>query len=349
MNIKVDRIKLPEKKVFDEEVLHSLRPVVITNLFEGEAIREINTREKVIEHFGDMSVGIQNEYGEAYRKQAENSTSSPGSASGNQTLTVVQYLKFLETNPDTKMMCIEFASPEELKATYQIPEVCHAEKGESSKFVNQCFIGNKGNFAHIHIDKAGTHGFLYQVFGRKRFITWPQSAAHKLAPFTQIAGWSLENFTDEDRKAFLDFTGGCEVILEAGECMYVPALSWHYVDYIEDSMSVSLRFRRSDYITRLANICFPDLYYQGIGYKFSHPEDAKKNEPLLHKLEAQWDKFYEDGVQKVNDARALAKDIYQQLYPSAPQKSYFLDYQDFMPPLLPEFLDANNPLRPKHN
>ncbi|KYZ74130.1 MULTISPECIES: cupin-like domain-containing protein [Klebsiella pneumoniae complex] len=346
MAFKVERIKLPSNDVFEKEIMHPLRPVIITNLFEGDVIREINTREKVVEHFGNMMIGIQDEYGEAYKKQA--GANSPGNKSGTLTMSVKDYLNYLETTPDTKMMCIEFPSPEMLSDTYHIPDVCRTRKGESEKFVNQCFIGNKGNFAHIHIDKAGTHGFLYQVFGRKRFITWPQSASHKLAPFAQIAGWSLEHFTDADRQAFLEFTGGCEVILEAGECMFVPALSWHYVDYIEDSMSISLRFRRSDYITRLANVTFPDFYYQGIGYKLASPQEAKQYEPLLQQLEAKWDEQYDDGFSKMKDIRQLTKMIYHKLYPEAPEKSYFLEYEDYLPPLLPEFLDANNTKRPKY-
>lgn len=347
MTFNIERIGLPYTDIFEKECLYKLKPVVITDLFKDDEICKINTKDKVIEKFGNMLIGIQEEYGTAYKKKG--GKKSPGNKTGNELLTVKEYFNFLEESPDTKKMCIEFPNPRELVDTYSIPDVCHNKENESTRFVSQCFIGNKGNFAHIHIDKAGTHGFLYQVFGRKRFITWPQSAAHKLAPFAQISGWNLENFSDADRKKFLEFTDGCEVILEAGECMYVPALSWHYVDYIEDSMSISLRFRRSNYFTRLANILFPDLYYQGIACKFADPEMAKQNEHYLIQLEEKWKEHYDDGVRKVKDMRALTQEIYYKLYPDAPKKNYFLEYESYLPALLPEFLDANNTNRPVYS
>lgn len=342
----VKRIDMPSNDVFEKEYMHKLEPVVIKNFFKNCPIAEINTKEQVLRALGNMQIGVQEEYGTAYKKNS--GTRTPGNKEGDELWTVSAYFNYIEKHANTKKMCIEFPSPQELAETFSVPSICQHRGTESERFVNQCFIGNKGNYAHIHLDKGGTHGFLYQVFGRKRFITWPQSAAHKLAPFAQIGGWNLENFTDRDREDFLRFTGGKEIILEAGECVYVPSLSWHYVDYIEDSMSISLRFRRSNYVTRLVNILFPDMYLQGIAYKFADPKVAAANLESLEALEAIWAEDIVDGREKVQKIREKAKEIYNQFYPDAPKGDYYLDVEKHFPPLLPEYLDAYDVRRPKH-
>ncbi len=178
-------------------------------------------------------------------------------------------------------------------------------------------------------------------------MIWRADASHKLAPLTQISGWNLENFSDKDRKAFLEFTNGEEVILEQGECMFIPMIAWHYVDYLDDSMSISLRFRRPNFMTKLANMLFPDLYYQGIAEKIGNQIDADSRfEGIMEKIENEWNKHSINGVEKTRSIRKLAKDIYFELYPEAPRKSYFLELEEYFPALLPTYLDAYHPQRP---
>lgn len=346
---KIKTIDMPNDADFHRDYMCKLQPVVIKNFFKGEQIRNINSKQKVISSFGDMHIRVQDEYGKAYLKAPEISpTPQNGAAPIIETPTVSEYFSFVEKNPKTTKMCIEFPSPDALQATYKVPDLCRSRGDDGTKFVNQCFIGNQGNFAHVHFDKAGMHGFLYQVFGKKNFVIFPHSASHKLLPFTQIGGVCLQNFTKADRKAFLEYTGGQEILLDTGDCMFVPSLSWHYVDYVEDSMSISFRFRRPGYLTPIVNALFPDMFMQGIAYKLAEEEFKDRNQTIIQEITTKWSQPFTDGRQKVQEMRQLAKDIYARLYPEAPRAYYSFDFEQYFPPLLPEWLDAADPKRPRH-
>lgn len=335
---------MPSEEAFYRDVMCPLRPVVVSDLFQDQPIREIRTREQAIEAFGSTQIAVQAEYGKDYQQGAAN-------ADGKSTysLSLAKYYAFVDSNRDTPLMAIELPTPEPIRKTYQIPEVCRARPGESLRLVDQCFIGNRGNRAQIHFDKAGLHGFLYQVFGRKRVTYFPHEASLKLLPFTQIGGYQLHAFSEADRKAFLDFTGGSEVVLEPGDAYFVPLLSWHAVDYLEDSMSISLRFRRPQPVTTLVNTLFPDLFLQGIAAKLADPARAEDDlKPVLRRIEKALAERHENGRDLVSHRRNLAREIHRELYPSFPDSPYFLDLEEHFPPLLPHFLDANDPERPRY-
>jgi hypothetical protein len=335
--VAVDRIAMPSPAAFYRDYMCKLRPVVIADLFAGEPIRGIATRDAAIAAWSDVHIDVQNEYGTAYRHGC---TAEPRS------MTFARYYEFVEADRTTTLMAIEFPTPPSISAEYAVPKVCHAQRGESPHFVNQCFIGNQGNRAQIHFDKAGLHGFLYQVFGRKRCFVFPHEASPKLAPVTQVGSWHLHNFSDEDRNAFLRFTGGAEVVLGPGDCLYVPSLSWHAVDYLEDSMSISLRFRRSNRVTTLVNALFPDMYLLGIAFGMADPQRQMHWEPFLREIEEAAADRGADGIAHVRRMRELARSVHMRMFPDFPREPYILALEDHMPSILPHFLDANHPDRP---
>lgn len=343
-----DYIEMPSAQAFYDEYMATLTPVVIKDLFKGEEIRNIKTREKAIEALCDMEIEVQDEY---ISRFAENVSKSKSHSESEQnvkpTMKLGEYFNYVDNHEGSMKMCMEFPSPEVAKAFYKMPALCQPVKGESDTLVNQCFVGNKGNSARIHFDKGGTHGFLYQVFGQKRFIVWPHKSAQKLATFTQFGAWAVDRMNDEERRAFLTFTGGQEVILNAGDCMFVPALCWHYADYVEDSMAISIRFRRPNYITTLANTLFPDMFYQGIAQKIGNQKNAvEKYAYVMDKIEKMATIEAADGVEKVKEIRKQTKALYQALYPNDYAGSHLLfELEDLLPPLLPTYLDADHPKR----
>lgn len=344
------RIPLPDAREFEHDYMHSVTPVVIADLFRDNRIRNINTPQRVSAQWGDVRIPVQNEYLKTYEAFTQGKSKledKDASLDDMTTMTLDEYFRYIHEQPGEKKMCIEFATPQPIRESYIIPELCYPRPGESNTLVQQCFVGNRGNVANIHFDKAGHHGLLYQVFGRKRFILFPHAAGKKLLPLTQTSGWKLQNFSEQERREFLQFTGGYEVVLAAGEAVYVPALYWHYADYIEDSMAVRLRFRRPDYITTLLNHLFPDLYTQGILHKLADPARARgEYAPVMDRIIQCATAHYTDGREKVAAVRALCKQIYFELYPEEPQQPYSLDLERYCPPLLSHFLDADHPDRP---
>ncbi|MEX0446272.1 cupin-like domain-containing protein [Xenorhabdus sp. SGI246] len=346
----IERITLPTAEEFENSYMKTVTPVVITDLYSGEEIRDITSRDKVIEHWGNIRIPVQDEYLKAYEEHTKKTGTlrdKDSTLEDMATMTIAEYYRYVDENPNEKKMCIEFSTPDAIRKYYSVPEMCIPQEGESNSIVQQCFVGNKGNVANIHFDKAGHHGFLFQIFGRKRFIVFPHSAAKKLLPLTQTSGWKLQNFTEQDRQDFLRFTGGKEVILESGEAMFVPAYCWHYADYIEDSMAVRVRFRRPNHFTELLNFMYPDMYTQGILHKIADPIKANSEyREVLVRLKECAEHHYSDGKQKVHAIRELTKKIYFELYPEEPHDNYSLDLEKHFPSLLPHFLDAEHPDRP---
>lgn len=344
-----DVIEMPCSDDFYREYMAELKPVVIKDMFKGEAIREIRNRNQAIEQLGQMKIDVQEEY---INKFADNIKHKNQHVEANfkqkPSMALADYFSYVDAHREEKKMCMEFPAPEALANMYSVPKVCDSQEGESDYLMNQCFVGNQGNSARVHFDKGGTHGFLYQVFGKKRFIIFPHESANKLGTFTQFGAWAIDRMSAQERRDFLRFSGGKEVVLNAGECIYVPMLCWHYADYMEDSLSISLRFRRPNYVTQLANQLFPDQYYQGIAHKLKNQKNAKLHyAPLLADIDEAFKQSYSDGVVKVQTMRKLAKKVYLDLYTQDVSESRLLfDLESLLPPLLTSFLDSDDPMRP---
>ncbi len=352
-SITIAKIKLSDEPHFYKKYICKVVPVVITDLYQGQAIRDIRCKQDVIHNWGDIAIPVQDEYVQAYEQAAtipgpeEEQAPAPAVAETHRTMTIRDYYEFCASHSGVKKMCIEFTTPAQIKSCYSIPDICQHQPRESKTRIQQCFVGNKGNVANIHFDKGGHNGFLYQIFGKKRFVVFPHSAAKKLLPFTQMSGWKLQHFSDRERRDFLHFTGGQEVVLDAGDAIFVPAFCWHFADYLEDSMAIRIRFRRPGHSTELLNYLFPDMFTQGIIHKLADPALATTLYPsIISRILQCSSRRYLNGKQRVMALRLLAKEIYYELYPEEPMHSYSLDLENYLPPLLPHFLDADHRARP---
>lgn len=73
--------------------------------------------------------------------------------------------------------------------------------------------------------------------------------------------------SDRERVAFLKFVGAYDVILYPGETIYIPPLWWHFLQYMDNAMSVSLRFGRSRIGRILYERFHPNMHLQNIAWK----------------------------------------------------------------------------------
>lgn len=344
-NINFKKISMPSDDFFYKEYMCNLEPVVIGDMFKDDPIRKIKTRYDVIKVWGNIKIFVENEYIHTYVKSVKSGTNLIDAKRKKPNISILDYFDYTDKTPGSDTMCIEFPTPDNIQKYYKVPSICHTREGESSYFINQCFIGNKGNVANLHFDKGGTHGFLYQVFGEKRFIIIPWFSARKLAPFAQFGAWFLKNFSNTDRHDFLRWCKGKEVVLQPGDCMYVPMYCWHYADYIDDSMSISLRFRRPDVVTKLANYFYPNYLLQGIASRFVNP--AFNGIEILHNIEEEYNKSFTNGKTKAKHMMQVAQNVYNKICADYEPK-YMLNLEEYLPDPLPHFQDFDNPLRPNY-
>lgn len=250
----IERIVRPDDETFRHEYINAQRPVIITNLFAGQPIEQINTFESAAQLLRGTKLLVQHEY------------SSGGAITGAQqlfsTITYEEYWRAVERNPDTAICCTEYEVPARILAQVRLPSVCEGRDIELPEVLSlprkygdhdllaNLFIANRGNKAHLHYDGDHRQVFLHQVFGRKEVILFPTRSGHALEPLRfglNFSGWDLEHMSPAQRLELIDRADGYHEILQPGETVYIPMLMWHYLGYVDHAMSFNFRFGRSRY------------------------------------------------------------------------------------------------------
>jgi hypothetical protein len=102
---------------------------------------------------------------------------------------------------------------------------------------------NSTSTTHLHFDDI--HNVFVQIRGRKRFILFPPSNYLSFYPPLRENGyspaWSKVNPVNPDLELYPKFPWQekIEVILEAGEILYIPPLWWHHVTAVEENISLT--------------------------------------------------------------------------------------------------------------
>ncbi len=108
----------------------------------------------------------------------------------------------------------------------------------------EIYIGGKGGaFPVLHYDGAGTHAFLMQVYGRKKFIVYPPEQEPYLYPSPDKKNNSQINSLDApDLTRFPAFANAKPItfVLEPGELLFVPSHWWHTTKMLTPSITLSI-------------------------------------------------------------------------------------------------------------
>jgi histone arginine demethylase JMJD6 len=108
----------------------------------------------------------------------------------------------------------------------------------------ELYIGGKGGaFPVLHYDGVGTHAFLMQVYGRKKFVIYPPDQEPYLYPSPEKRNLSLvDNIDAPDLDKFPQFAHAVATtfILEPGELLFVPSHWWHTTKMLTPSITLSI-------------------------------------------------------------------------------------------------------------
>lgn len=334
MTAQLESIPMPNDKVFDERYVRMLTYIGISDLFADSAIRSVNTRARFIEEFGTMRIPLEDSYDDAIcipqvvkqlkrrERPALRRGETPATMARGHTA-IRDYFEFQDLNPGNRHTRINFASTPEMGEYFRIPSVCRARAGEEPRVLDAFLVGNAGSFSHLHFDKDGRHGLLYQVYGRKRVIVFPYDSTSRLAPFSQFGFWFIQCLDDEERKHFLRFAGGREIVLGPGDAVFLPAYCWHYVDYLDDCCSINLRFRRPERLAWLAKHLLPDQYIQGIARALLDPVHGDAAWARARERVAELDGL--SGDASISLRRAIARELHLEFVPSAHRAPYCIN------------------------
>ena len=243
----IPRIAAPAPEVLLREWILPRRPVILTDLYDAAPIRRIDTIEKAKAALGHVEVEVQ-----------------------------PNYLTFLQTG-------------EPLRAV--LPPPACSELGDQKDVVSATFLANAGNFNHLHFDDDQRGVLLYEVFGTKRFSLISPAEWRKLNAFLVFDGGIrralssipardangrvfFQDFPSEAaREAFLRYVGASDCLLHPGETLFMPALAWHYVEYVDTSLSITYRLGRNAWNRALGTLFpQPTIFVQTVGERLVDEE-----------------------------------------------------------------------------
>ncbi len=322
----IDRIPPPDPARFVDDYVQPRRPAVITDLFESQQISDVRTVDDAVHAWGSMQIQVQEEY-----TRAEGSSDPPA------LMTLRDYVETTSADTTTRLCCTEYDTPARVLASFRLPDLCRATPSSDEEIfglpkkygdfdlATNMFVANQGNVAHLHFDGDHRQVLLHQVYGRKRVVLFQPSAAIHLrtldGPFTRpsLAGLYLEDMSLDEKLEHVELADGYHTILEPGETIYIPMLMWHHLEYMEDSMSFSLRFGRNRFGRFLSLDNFHrDPYIQNVGSKFVCREDQLPTlDPVIDDIMTAYAKVASDIRQKVREMRITFRELCAQVAPEA--------------------------------
>ena len=326
----IHRTPMPASEDFLRDYVHARRPVVVTDLFEGQEIAAIATLEDALGAWGSMPIHLQEEYASAEGKDAPDQPRFMGLA---------EYATLGRGDPFSRLCCTEYETPARVLATFRLPPVCTAVEPDADEeeifslpkkfgdfdLATNVFIGGPGSVAHLHFDGDQRQVLLHEIYGRKRVVLFdPASAVHLRTldgPYSRpsLAGLQLEAMDLDEKLEHIERAGGYHTILEPGETVYIPMLMWHHLEYLDDAMSVNLRFGRTRFGRFLSLDNFHrDPYIQNVAAKLvGTPDELRSFEPVVAQVEDAYKAPAADMREKVRQVRALFRDLCGQLAPEA--------------------------------
>lgn len=124
--------------------------------------------------------------------------------------------------------------------------------GKIVSWLPYMFFGGEGSSVRYHYDIDMSHIFLTQFKGVKKVLLFSQeqsSLLYKL-PYN-FHGMANLNNPDDGKYPALKYLEGWECDLQPGETLYIPSGYWHYIKYVTEGYSVSLRMLNERPVERL--------------------------------------------------------------------------------------------------
>jgi lysine-specific demethylase 8 len=299
----VPRIAAPIPELWSRYVA-TRQPVLIDGLFDDQPIRKLATPRAARRAIGDMDFVVQWNYTASLYYANAREAGAPERA------TLADYLDYVALNPRTPRLCTEQPIAPALAALIEAPAVCRNTER------TLMFIGNAGNYAHLHFDGDQRQVLMYQVFGAKRVILIPPIAAKKLLPHQKFSSICVQHMSQRERRAFLRYVGGCECLVRPGQAILMPALFWHYVDYVETSLSVHFRFGQSKHGRFFDDFIHRGMYPQNVAACFQDERFAAgPGREVMRRLRRAVAAKYRNDRERYSHIEMLCKELYQELCP----------------------------------
>lgn len=262
----VRRVTSMSRQEFVEDHLKCHVPVVISGLQQDAPISSLTTEDDVLAAMGDLVIQVQANYTSPLagaRTDVRRQGLSQKVRNAISEMPLRDYCKHVRENPDTDLLCVEYPTPPDLLDRMKVPDYCELP-WSAEPLVSFMFVANKGNYAHLHFDGDFRGVLLYQVFGRKRVVMVPLEAQEKISPSMNFSKLLLQNLAESEKLHLLRYLGAYDCLISPGDTVFFPPSIWHYVEYLDNGMSVNFRFGREKFARQCVDAnrvpFYPDLH-----------------------------------------------------------------------------------------
>lgn len=229
----IDRIPEISGAEFSEQYFRKAKPVVMRNFISGESPAWKTWNYEYFRKIsGDTVVALHGK---------ENHSNDKVVSSPVTWMTFGGYLDLIEKEPtDLRIFLFNL-----MKLN---PDMNHdlvyndPTGGKLLKWIPFLFFGGEGSRTRNHFDIDMSHVFLTQFKGIKKVWLFPPEASDLLykLPYNFHGIADLRNM---DYKKFpaLKYVKGYETDIHPGETLFIPSGWWHYIMYVTEGYSVSVR------------------------------------------------------------------------------------------------------------
>jgi Cupin-like domain len=279
------------RKEFVEEHLRCHVPVVVSGLQQDASISSLTSQDNALAALGDLGIQVQANYTSPLSRAGTDVRRQGLSQKVRNEISEMplrDYCKHVEENPDTDLLCVEYPTPQQLLDRMKVPDHCDLP-WSVEPVVTFMFVANKGNYAHLHFDGDFRGVLLYQVFGRKRVVMVPIEAQEKVLPSMNFSKLLLQNLDEPEKLHLLRYLGAYDCVISPGDTVFFPPSIWHYVEYLDNGMSVNFRFGRDEFARRCVDANRVPFY------------------PNLHLLLARLGRLADEGERRAAERRIWAR------------------------------------------
>lgn len=231
--IPIDRRTGLTREEFIENYLKPKRPVVFTDLAKDWPATQKWTFEYLKQYHGHLDVPVVTP---DYHKPG------PTYMKATMTMKFGEYLDMIQKGPTSYRIFLWniFEHARELIHDVSNPTICD---GWIDKFPFM-FFGGAGAVTNLHYDIDCSNVFHTHFWTRKHIVLFDQTQNELLYqhPFT-VQSHVNPLKPDYEKYPALQKAVGHETILQHGETLFIPALWWHYIVYVDGGFSISLRSR----------------------------------------------------------------------------------------------------------
>ena len=305
----VPRVHSPSPEKFLEQYVRTETPVILTSLLEGQPILALSSARAAAAVLADIPLRA--------IEVTENFVKPPQVRS----CTFGEYSASVAEDPACDLWCYQ-PLPKKLARMVRLPDYVDKRRHAFSTWL---YVSNARPPLSLHFDVDFRHNLMTQIFGRKRYSLISPRYSKRLNPYFNYSLAALTNYSEAEKTDFLRYNCAYDCILHPGETLFIPRSWWHYVEYLEFSMSISVRYASTPFDGALSRL--PLSYFlQNVANRLVDDADGKVMDPEAYK--ELFDSYYRPAAGPValyRRAYATQERLYKELCRESLQGTYVSD------------------------